>query len=601
MPDAHVPQARLHRFEHPLVVGWVLDDQVAAHRDHPAGDGPDVEVVHRGHAGDGRDPVVDVREGDVRGRRLEQHVRALLHQPPGAAEDQQGDQHRDEGIGLHPPSGQDDHARDQGADRAEQVAHDVEVRAALVERVVVAAMQDRGPKGVGRQDLQPQQSERPLRRHRPLCQCRHDERQAQRGHVGQHVARVGQQGQRVRAPPAHGFGNHHRSRNRQHDLHPPPALLAQWSSMRALDFQRYRGAHLSPFLRPSSPKYRAVPPPGNTPYVPASMPGPGSESLGLRLLAVLALVLANAFFVAAEFALVAARRTRIEALVRRGDRRARTVQAAFKDLYRQLSAAQLGITVASILLGYVAEDTVAQVFRDWFAALPPALEFLARGGVASTVAVALVSFLHVVFGEQAPKAWAITHPERTSRWIAAPLIFFSWITRPFTDLLNWSANRVVRLLGLKGTSAELEAIHSPEELRMLVEQSRQRGKLDADDARLLQGVFEFSEKTALEVMTPRTEMVALPADLTLEEAADQVAVAGRSRYPVYGESLDDILGIVHAKDILAGVRGRLPKVDDQVAVKGAVFEIVQMDSRRVGAVRVVRGSRARRSRRFHPG
>src|ERR1051325_7576677 len=284
------------------------------------------------------------------------------------------------------------------------------------------------------------------------------------------------------------------------------------------------------------------------------MPGPVSESLGLRLLAVVALVLANAFFVVAEFALVAARRTRIEAMVRRGDRKARTVQAALQDLYRQLSAAQLGITVASILLGYVSEDTVAHLFREWFAALPPLLDFLTRGGVASTVAVAVVSFLHVVFGEQAPKAWAITHPEGTSRWVAAPLIFFSWITRPFTDLLNWSAGRVGRLLGLKGSTAELEQIHSPEELRMLVEQSRKRGKLDADDARLLQGVFEFSEKTAREVMTPRTEMVALPADLTLEQAADQVAIAGRSRYPVYGESLDDILGVVHAKDILAGLR-----------------------------------------------
>src|SRR5947207_6450782 len=110
------------------------------------------------------------------------------------------------------------------------------------------------------------------------------------------------------------------------------------------------------------------------------MPGPATQSLGLRLLAVLALVLANAFFVAAEFALVAARRTRIEALVRRGDRRARTVQAALQDLYRQLSAAQLGITVASILLRYVAEDTVAQLFRDRFAALPTALEFLPRSG-----------------------------------------------------------------------------------------------------------------------------------------------------------------------------------------------------------------------------
>src|SRR5437879_13703018 len=132
--------------------------------------------------------------------------------------------------------------------------------------------------------------------------------------------------------------------------------------------------------------------------------------LPLRLLAVVLLVAANAFFVAAEFALVAARRTRIEALARRGDAKAKTVQKALHDLYRQLSAAQLGITVASILLGYVAEDTVAQLFRDWFAALPPALEFLARGGIASTVAVALVSFLHVVLGEQRPKPWPVRCP-----------------------------------------------------------------------------------------------------------------------------------------------------------------------------------------------
>ncbi|HYT71435.1 MAG TPA: hemolysin family protein [Gemmatimonadales bacterium] len=284
------------------------------------------------------------------------------------------------------------------------------------------------------------------------------------------------------------------------------------------------------------------------------MPGSLSESIGVRLLAVVLLVLANAFFVAAEFALVAARRTRIEALVRRGDRKAKTVQKALQDLYRQLSAAQLGITVASILLGYVSEDTVAHLFREWFAMLPAALNVLTRGGVASVVAVSLVSFLHVVFGEQAPKSWAITYPEATSRWIAAPLIFFSWITRPFTELLNRSANRVVRLLGIKRTTGDLERVHSPEELRMLVEQSRKTGRLDADDARLLEGVFEFSEKTAREVMTPRTEIAALPIDLTLEEAADQVAVAGRSRYPVYQESLDDIVGVVHAKDILAGLR-----------------------------------------------
>src|SRR5256886_1704305 len=284
------------------------------------------------------------------------------------------------------------------------------------------------------------------------------------------------------------------------------------------------------------------------------MPGLMSQSIGVRLIALVVLVLANAFFVAAEFALAAARRTRIDALVRRGDRKAKTVQTALQDLHRQLSAAQLGITVASILLGYVAEDTVAHLFRDWFAALPPVLNFLTRGGVASVAAVTLISFLHVVFGEQAPKAWAITYPEATSRWIAAPLILFSWITRPFTDLLNWSAGRIVRLLGIRSTTAELERIHSPEEIRMLVEQSRKTGRLAADDARLLEGVFEFSEKTAREVMTPRTDIVALPIDVSLEEAADQVAVAGRSRYPVYRETLDDVVGLVHAKDILAGLR-----------------------------------------------
>lgn len=284
------------------------------------------------------------------------------------------------------------------------------------------------------------------------------------------------------------------------------------------------------------------------------MPPPAVDSLGLRLAAVAILILVNAFFVAAEFSLVAARRTRIEAMARRGDRKAKTVLVALHDLNRQLSGAQLGITVASILLGYVAEDTVAHQFRTWFSSLPPFLDFLTRGGVASTVAVSIVSFLHVVFGEQAPKAWALTYPEGTSRWIAAPLIFFSLVTRPFTGLLNWSANRIVRLFGIKGTTAEHERVHSPEEILMLVEQSRQTGRLAPQDARMIEGVFEFSEKNARDVMTPRTQIVALQSDLTLVQAADRVASAGRSRYPVCRESLDDIIGVVHAKAILAGLR-----------------------------------------------
>ncbi len=293
-------------------------------------------------------------------------------------------------------------------------------------------------------------------------------------------------------------------------------------------------------------------------------------SIGLRLLAVVVLVVANAFFVAAEFALVSARRTRIEAMVRQGDRKAKAVQAAQQDLYRQLSAAQLGITVASILLGFVAEDTVAFFLRDWFASLPTWLSFLARGGIASVIALSLISFLHVVFGEQAPKALAITYPESVSRWVATPLLVFSWITRPATGLLNSSANWLIRLMGIKDAASELERIHSPEEIRMLVEQSEEGGGLQQQDARLLEGVFEFSEKTAQEVMTPRTQMAALEADLTVEAAADQVAIHGRSRYPAYTESLDDIIGVVHAKDILSALRSR-PGQTIRVIMRSPLF------------------------------
>ncbi len=274
----------------------------------------------------------------------------------------------------------------------------------------------------------------------------------------------------------------------------------------------------------------------------------------LRLGIIIVLVAANAFFVAAEFALVASRRTRIEAMIRRGDRKAKTVRRALDDLYRQLSAAQLGITVASILLGYVAEETLATVLHRWFAALPPVLEFATRAGVASVTAVAVVSVLHVVIGEQAPKAWAITHPERTSRWVAGPLIFFSFVTRPVTGALNWAANQVTRLMGLKTAPSDVDRVHSPEEIRMLVEQSHRAGQIEKSGARMLAGVFEFTEKLAHDVMTPRTEIVALEAGDTITQAGDRIAAAGRSRYPVVRESLDDIVGIVHAKDVLAALR-----------------------------------------------
>jgi CBS domain containing-hemolysin-like protein len=277
------------------------------------------------------------------------------------------------------------------------------------------------------------------------------------------------------------------------------------------------------------------------------------DTLGLRLAAVVVLVAANALFVAAEFSLVAARRTRVEAMVRRGDRRAAVALMAMSNITRYISGTQLGITLASLGLGWVGEPALAEPIATLFAGLPSALAKVATHGLAVTLAFVVITYLHVVLGELVPKALALLYPEALGRWLARPLVLFTTITNPFIWMLNSSATGLLRLLGTRPMS-EREHVHSPEEILMLVQQSKRQGEVGAQDARMIEGVFEFSEKNARDVMTPRTRMVALPVTLSLAEAADRVAGAGRSRYPVYGESLDDVVGVVHAKAILAGLR-----------------------------------------------
>jgi CBS domain containing-hemolysin-like protein len=283
------------------------------------------------------------------------------------------------------------------------------------------------------------------------------------------------------------------------------------------------------------------------------MPASLWDSLWLRLLAVLLLVGANAFFVAAEFALVASRRTRIDAMVRGGDSKARVVQRAIQSLDKYISGTQLGITLASLGLGWIGEPALAGMFISWFAALPAPLDAIATHGVAVGAAFTFITFLHIVLGELAPKALALMHPEQTSRWVAPPLILFTYATNPFIWLLNGAANGILRLFGARAQT-ELDRVHSPEEIMMLVEQTRKTGRIAPQDARMIEGVFEFSQKNARGVMTPRTRIVAFPVTLPLEEAADRVAQTGRSRYPVYRDSLDDVVGTVHAKDLLAALR-----------------------------------------------
>ncbi|MGH7647362.1 MAG: hemolysin family protein, partial [Gemmatimonadaceae bacterium] len=269
----------------------------------------------------------------------------------------------------------------------------------------------------------------------------------------------------------------------------------------------------------------------------------------LRLLAVLLLVLANAFFVAAEFGLVGARRSRIDAMASRGDRRAKIVQETLKHLDLYISATQLGITLSSLALGWIGEATMATVldrFLRTFGYVPSPT--LTHSAAAVTSAFVIITFLHIVLGELAPKSMALLNPEGVSRWVALPLRLFSTVMRPFIAVLNGAANAFLRLLGLH-TVEETARVHSPEELRLLVMQARAHGILDESDSQMLAGVFDFHNKKARDVMRPRTEVAALQVDATEDEVLEVLRRERYSRYPVYGETLDDIVGVLLAKDL----------------------------------------------------
>ena len=272
-----------------------------------------------------------------------------------------------------------------------------------------------------------------------------------------------------------------------------------------------------------------------------------------RIVSIVILLALNGFFVAVEFSLVRSRKTRLEAMARNGDRFARIALRGIANMGRMLSASQLGITLSSLGLGALTEETLAEIFAEWLHTLPFAAEMGVRIGFGSVLAVLFVTYFHVVFGELAPRSVALTHPEKVARVLTPLLVVFELIMRPLTNVLNKSAELVLRAFGQKPMDVE-EGLHSPEELRMLVEQSEEGGVLESAPATLLEGVFEFSEKNAREVMTPRTEIDALQVDATLDEALTLVEETRRSRYPVYGETIDDIIGLVLAKDLIPVLR-----------------------------------------------
>lgn len=278
-----------------------------------------------------------------------------------------------------------------------------------------------------------------------------------------------------------------------------------------------------------------------------------TPAIGTGLLAVALLVLANAFFVAAEFALVGARRTRLDQMVQAGDRKALLARRAVRSLERYISATQLGITLASLGLGWIGKPALAGLLDGLFAFLPEGAAVWTSHAVSAATAFAIITALHIVLGELVPKSLALLYPEDVSRWVAGPLIGFGWLMAGPISLLNGTATWLLGLFKIK-PRGDHERLHSTEEIRMLVEQSQVGGSMETEDARLLEGVFEFSEKSAEEVMTPRTKIVALAEDLPVTDAADAIAEAGLSRYPVYVASLDEIVGVVLAKDVLRALR-----------------------------------------------
>lgn len=269
----------------------------------------------------------------------------------------------------------------------------------------------------------------------------------------------------------------------------------------------------------------------------------------IRIATVLALVVLNAFFVGAEFALVRSRKTRLEAMARTGDGLARIALRATNNIGSALSASQLGVTLTSLGLGWVAESALVDSFTSAVSQLPIGIEMSVRVGIATTVALALVTYLTVVFGELTPKTAALNNPEKWARYLVPTLMMFAWVARPFTWVLNRSALLVLKAMNQKPVPAE-EAVHSPDELRMLVEQSEEGGALEEHDAALLDAVFDFSEKNAREVMTPRTEIVALDINSTLAQVVAAVSESRLSRFPVYEETIDDIVGLILAKDLI---------------------------------------------------
>lgn len=261
------------------------------------------------------------------------------------------------------------------------------------------------------------------------------------------------------------------------------------------------------------------------------------------------LVFLNGFFVAAEFAIVKVRASQIEIKAKSGSRVAKTAKHITQHLDGYLAATQLGITLASLGLGWVGERVMSTMVNNFFAFVGLDLAVDTGSAISHIIAFSVITVLHIVFGELAPKSLAIQRPINTTLGIALPLQFFYLVFRPIIYVLNGLANVILKLFGISNVGGH-EAHHTSEELQYLLDQGKESGAIDTNEHELIKNVFDFNERVVKNIMVPRTKISGLEINTPPTELLDIIIHEGYSRVPVYDETIDKIIGIVHAKDIL---------------------------------------------------
>jgi CBS domain containing-hemolysin-like protein len=273
----------------------------------------------------------------------------------------------------------------------------------------------------------------------------------------------------------------------------------------------------------------------------------GFSTIIINWIIVFLLLLVNAFFVSAEFAIVRARKTRIEQLNKEGNVDAKLALKALDDVNFFIAAVQVGVTIASIGIGWFGSPTIEKMLAPVLENVPTGQVYIAQA-VTAVVAFLVVTFLHVIIGEQVPKCIALQYPEKISLYVAKPMNLFMTISKPFVWLLNKSCNGILKALRIP-VNPSLKTVHTIDDLDMFVENSYDEGVLNETEKDMFHNVLQFSDLTAHEVMTPRTDMICVPIDTPLDELNKIATENQYTRYPVYEGDIDHITGLVHVKDL----------------------------------------------------